>query len=70
MSKYQENWTRMNNFYQKKCEQQSALQIIQKERSETVLVNAAAYFLHPQKGGAKINDQMLKNLFIQRQIML
>ena len=53
----------MNNFYQKKCEQQSALQIIQKERSETVLVNAAAYFLHPQKGGAKINDQMLKNLF-------
>ncbi|PXY74347.1 MAG: hypothetical protein CXX81_21595, partial [Methanobacteriota archaeon] len=57
------NWEDMCDLIKNKGSDQNSLQILEQDRRETVLVNALAYFLHPQRGGLVLNDnQMLKNL--------
>ena len=56
------NYQDMVKYYSEWYAERNILEIIQKENSETVLVNAASFFLHPKKGGNKIQDKILKNL--------
>ena len=57
-----EDWEKMKDYYFGIRKEQNVLEIIQKARSETVVVNAASYFLHPYKGGKEIKHKMLGNL--------
>ena len=57
-----EKYENMVKYYSKRSVDQNILEIIQKESSETVLVNAASYFLHPKRGGHLIDNKMLQNL--------
>ena len=56
------NYQYMVKYYSKRYAERNILEIIQKENSETVLVNATSFFLHPKSGGKKIEDRLLKNL--------
>jgi hypothetical protein len=56
------NYQDLVKYYSERYAERNILEIIQKENSETVLVNAASFFLHPKNGGKKIEDRLLKNL--------
>tara|TARA_B100000405_G_C16689095_1_gene412228 strand:- start:211 stop:1371 length:1161 start_codon:yes stop_codon:yes gene_type:complete len=62
MSDVEKKYHVMVDYYTEQHIDQNLLEIIQKESSETVLVNAASYFLHPKKGGKKIGNKLLENL--------
>ena len=62
MSEIEKNYHAMVDYYTEHYIDQNVLEIIQKENSETVLVNAASYFLHPKKGGNEIQNKILDNL--------